>query len=287
MNPLLGAIDTHVHSAPDTIPRRQDDFELARSAAEAGMRAIVLKSHHFSTAPRAELARRCVPDVDVIGGLVLNAASCGGLNPEAVQATFAVGGRIIWLPTISAENHLDHVRRGTASVEIRTLTSNAGPVPIVDTRRRMLPALDAVLDVIAAHDGVLATGHISPAETVMVVERALARGITHIVVTHPELALVGMSIDTQRQLAASGVFFERCYLNVLNGMPPAEMLSQIRSVGVETTILATDLGQAANPPAVVGMRAYHDVLFEVGMTDAEWYIMTTRNPAELLRLAGP
>src|ERR1700682_4450570 len=98
-DPLVGAIDTHVHSAPDTIARKQDDIELARTAAAAGMRAIVLKSHHFPTADRAALAQRYVEGVIVLGGLVLNATAAGGLNPEAVRSAITVGGKVFWLPT--------------------------------------------------------------------------------------------------------------------------------------------------------------------------------------------
>lgn len=40
---LEGAIDFHVHSAPDITPRSVDDFELAKRAADEGMKAIALK----------------------------------------------------------------------------------------------------------------------------------------------------------------------------------------------------------------------------------------------------
>jgi hypothetical protein len=284
VNPLQGAIDTHVHSAPDLVPRAQDDIELARSAADAGMRAIVLKSHHFPTCDRAQLASRLVPAVEVLGGLALNATSCGGINKEAVRTTLAVGGRVIWLPTISAENHLAHLRGEGASQHLRDLTSSEVPVPVVDSRGRLVPALDAVLELIAEYDAVLATGHLAPAETVLVVERAAALGVRRIVVTHPELPLVGMPAGMQRELAAGGVFFERCYVNVINSLPAAEVLARAREVGVETTILASDLGQAANPPAVEGLRAYHDAMAAAGMTDAEWRTMAMANPARLLGL---
>lgn len=285
VDPLLGAIDTHVHSAPDLVPRAQDDVELARSAAAAGMRAIVLKSHHFPTADRAELVRRLVPGVGVLGGLALNATSCGGINSEAVRTALAVGGRVIWMPTISAENHLAHLRGQDASQHLRALTSSQVPVPVVDAGGRLVAALDPVLELIAEYDAVLATGHLAPAETVLVVERAATLGVRRIVVTHPELPLVGMPADTQRELAARGVLFERCYVNVINSVLPAsEVLARAREVGVETTILASDLGQAANPPAVEGLRAYHDALAAAGMTGAEWRTMATDNPARLLGL---
>lgn len=284
MNPhLRGAIDTHVHSAPDTIPRAQDDIELARSAAEAGMRAIVLKNHHFPTADRAALVTRHVPDITVFGGLVLNATAAGGLNPEAVRTSLQVGGRVFWMPTVSAENHLAYVAGLDPRAHIQSLTSSRVPVPLVRDGRTV-PGLDPVLTLIAEADAVLATGHLAATETVLVAERARALGVKRIVVTHPELALVAMPLELQRHLAGLGVFFERCYLNLLEGFSAADMLASARQVGIESTILATDLGQAANPPAAVGLAAYHDRLSDAGMSDAEWDTMVRQNPARMLGL---
>jgi hypothetical protein len=281
--PLVGAIDTHVHSAPDTIPRKQDDIELARTAAAAGMRAIVLKSHHFPTADRAALASRYADGITVLGGLVLNATAAGGLNPEAVRSSLTVGGRVFWLPTVSAENHQAFVSAG-ASELLTNLTSSRVAVPVVRDGRPV-PALDAVLALLAEADAVLATGHLAPAETEAVVARAQELGVKRIVVTHPELELVSMSMEVQHRLAARGVMFERCYINLLHdGRRPAEILAAAREVGVGSTVLATDLGQANNPPAPEGLRDFHDRLAEAGMTEEEWDLMARRNPARLLGL---
>ena len=53
---LEGAIDTHVHSAPDVIERKLDDLQVARQARERGMAAVVLKNHFLPTPLRARLA---------------------------------------------------------------------------------------------------------------------------------------------------------------------------------------------------------------------------------------
>jgi hypothetical protein len=281
--PLQGAIDTHVHSSPDTVPRAQDDIELARSAAAAGMRAIVLKNHHFPTADRAALAMRYVPGITVLGGLVLNATAAGGLNPEAVRTSLQIGGRVFWLPTISAENHLAFVAGVDPTAHIQNLTSSRVPVPLVRDGKTV-PELDPVLTLIAEGDAVLATGHLAPAEIVVVVERAQKLGVKRIVVTHPELELVSMPLEVQESLARRGVFFERCYLNVLQRQNASAVLATARHVGVQSTILATDLGQAANPPATGGFASYHETMREAGMSDSEWDVMARHNPARLLGL---
>ena len=52
---LQGSIDMHMHHGPDTsvTGRRVDALEAAQQAEQAGMRAIVLKNHDYSTAPLA------------------------------------------------------------------------------------------------------------------------------------------------------------------------------------------------------------------------------------------
>ena len=76
-SPIEGAIDFHVHSAPDVFGRSVTDIEAATLARRAGMRAIVLKNHVTSTADRAAVVREVVPGIEVFGGIVLNRAVGG------------------------------------------------------------------------------------------------------------------------------------------------------------------------------------------------------------------
>ncbi|MGZ4312514.1 MAG: DUF6282 family protein, partial [Solirubrobacteraceae bacterium] len=46
---LRGAYDTHIHVAPDVVPRIVDDVTLARRFAELGMDGFILKSHYTCT----------------------------------------------------------------------------------------------------------------------------------------------------------------------------------------------------------------------------------------------
>ncbi|MGH9692897.1 MAG: DUF6282 family protein, partial [Bryobacteraceae bacterium] len=52
---LAGAIDVHVHCAPDSVPRAIDAIDLAKLAKARGMRGLVLKSHWEPTASVAYL----------------------------------------------------------------------------------------------------------------------------------------------------------------------------------------------------------------------------------------
>jgi hypothetical protein len=55
---LVGAIDLHAHSDPDSYPRQWDGFDVARLAKDRGMRAVVLKNHWTETAGLAYLVRK-------------------------------------------------------------------------------------------------------------------------------------------------------------------------------------------------------------------------------------
>src|SRR4029453_11323457 len=101
---LEGAVDLHVHSAPDVDVRRFNDIELANEAARARMGAILIKSHQNSTVERAWLVSKWVHGIRVFGGLVLN-ETVGGLNPAAVRLAISMGAKQVWMPTRSALNH--------------------------------------------------------------------------------------------------------------------------------------------------------------------------------------
>jgi hypothetical protein len=271
---LHGLIDMHIHTAPDVRPRSLDDVDAARQAAEAGMRAIVLKSHVTCTADRASIAQKMVPEVSVFGGVTLNEA-VGGLNPVAVEAALDLGARMIWMPTISARNHI--AKHGGQASGVNVLTADG----------ELLPVLFDIFDLVQQHDAILATGHLSVREIVTLVRKARAAGVRKVVVTHPEVPWVDMSVTTQKELRDLGVTFERCYVSSLpvgGGVPFARLVSAIRQVGVESTVLATDFGVAALPPAVEGMRTYVAALLAEGFSERDIQLMAGETPARLLGL---
>ena len=44
---IRGGYDLHVHSAPDVLPRKMNDIEMARRIEESGMAGYAIKSHYF------------------------------------------------------------------------------------------------------------------------------------------------------------------------------------------------------------------------------------------------
>ncbi len=277
---LSGLIDMHVHSAPDTRPRYGDDIDLARAAAQAGMRAILLKSHVTITADRAQIAEKVVPGVRVFGSLTLN-EEVGGLNPAAVEAAIRLGAREIWMPTRSAANELEYLRRTGAAD-----ASNHKGITVLQADGHLVPAVREILALIAEADIVLGTGHISAQEVKVLVPAAVEQGVHRVLVTHPELPLSNIPLELQKALALPGVWFERCYASTFaRGAAPFEAVAaDIRVLGPARNILTTDCGLASLPPAPDGLRAYLCAFLELGFSWQELMRMTKDNPEFLLRL---
>jgi hypothetical protein len=273
---LEGAVDVHVHSAPDVDVRRFNDLELAREAARARMRAILIKSHQNSTVERAWLVSQVVPGIQVFGGLVLN-ETVGGLNPAAVRLAVSMGAKQVWMPTRSARNHRLH-------------HGLPGGITILDESGQLLPAAEAILQALPGSGCFLGTGHLSQEETFALIDRASQIGGIRILVTHPEWAPTFYSVAQQKALAAHGnVMFERCFVSTthLCGFVPFETIEQaISETGVENTVLSTDLGQPDTPPPAEGLRLYAERLRSTGFSVDDIRRMIHSNPARLLGVEG-
>lgn len=277
---LHGAIDIHMHTAPDVYPRSVTADQAAANARAAGMAAIGVKSHSTDTTTRAEYATRAT-GLPVYGGVTLN-YPVGGLNPHAVLESARQGGVFVWMPTTSARHFLS---RG------HDVGSLAGPVPVhmsglVLGDNDLLPQVEEVLRIVAEHDLVLCSGHVSPTETLMLFARARQLGIGRLVATHPHAAMIGMSVSQMQEAAELGALIEFLYAFATDAVPPpqrvADWAETIRAVGVEHCVLATDGGQSINPPPD---RMFHRFIAEMldnGFTDREIRQMTATAPAQLL-----
>ena len=283
---LRGAYDTHMHISPDVVERRIDDLSLARKFAELGMAGFVLKSHYGSTAERASVVRAAVPGVDVRGAIALNRA-VGGINPLAVEIAAREGARTVWLPTVDSvnESHEREAQPGAKvpvwvklQLDLREQGIEIPPVPVVDDDGLVLPEVHEVLGMIARHDMLLATGHLSRDEIFAVVDAAVDAGVKDIVITHPEFPSQDLSTEDQRALAEQGALLERCFTTPHTGKVSWERwIANIRAAGPESTVLSTDLGQVFNPPVEDGMALMVDRLLEAGFGEEEVYVMAVVN----------
>jgi hypothetical protein len=286
-----GAFDLHVHVDPDVIPRRVTDLELAHHFLARGLRGFVLKSHYTSTAERAAVVRAAVPGVEALGAITLNGA-VGGLNPLAVEIAAREGARIVWLPTVDAENEARaHAHRPPGAKlplwarlqdDLRARGLPVPAVPVLDERGRVRDALRQVMQVVAAHGIVLATGHLSRDEIFEVVAAARAEGVEHVVVTHPDYPTQALDEDDQRALVRQGAWMERCAAPSYSGKVPWERLfAATRAVGAERTVLSTDFGQPANPPVEDGLALMADEFLAAGFGEEEVRRMAVENTAFL------
>jgi hypothetical protein len=270
---LSGFIDPHVHAAPELVPRLLDDVELVKQARAASMAGVLIKSHTSLTATRAQIAARIVPGIRVWGGTVLNRA-VGGFDPDVVETALAYGAAEVWMPTHDARNHRRFFQLEGDGLEVE---DEAGRVP---------DALQTILQLIARHDAILGTGHLSAAEISRLVPVARQHGVRKILVTHPEAPFIDMPLDMQRELATHGCRFERTWVFTTpalgQAMEPARLMRDIREVGVESTVLATDMGQAGNPPPVEGFRAYVQACLTAGFTEPDVRRMGSENIDEWL-----
>jgi hypothetical protein len=273
---LEGIIDIHVHSAPDSIPRKIDSMELARRAKAAGVRGLVLKNHYESTAAVAYLIRREVPGIEIFGGVDLN-LSMGGMNPAAVEhmAKMEGGyGRLVWMGSFDEEAQVRYVKENRPWVS-------------VSKNGELLPEVKQVIGMIAKYDLVMATGHPTAEEALMLIREARRQGVKRIVVTHAMIAPIHMNAAQMKEAASQGAFVEFVFNGLVGSYKEfsfADYAKAIRAIGVDSAILASDLGQVNNPDHMDGWKQYLAGMKAQGFTDAELARMTRANPAKLLGL---
>lgn len=300
---LIGAIDGHVHACPHLNGRSVDVFEAVEQAAAAGMRAIGLMDNFCSSVGYAALARRRLSHlgVEVFGGVILE-PQVGGLSVEVVRAAIGVGypdgenrhaadgARFISLPTHHTRTVAQAEGRDAAYVAACLAIPERGPLP---------DALAAILDLVAAHDIVLNTGHLSAAETVRLVELAQARGVTRLLCPANYF-----TPDDARALTALGACVEFSFFFVTHatqvGLTHVDaekhrvdpvtlprMIELIAAVPPEQVVLSGDCGVSVLPPPVEGLREFLWSLKLSGVPETTLRRAVGDNPARLFRLAAP
>ena len=193
---LIGAIDLHAHSGPDSYDRQWDAFEVAKLAKERGMRGVVLKNHWTESAGLAWLVRKYgTQGIEVFGSVTLD-TPVGGVNPMAVRYMADVEGtwgRIVWMPTHDSEHEVNYNKETRAKA-------------VVSRNGKLIPEVFEVLDLIKERNLTLATGHLTPEEVLMVMAEAKQRGITRIIVTHPLLGaqFTNMSLPQMQEAVKLG-----------------------------------------------------------------------------------
>jgi len=154
-------------------------------------------------------------------------------------------------------------------------------VEVIDGGRIRPEWLD-VLDVVAEHDLLLASGHLSAAETVTLFAEARRRGVRRMLVNHPMMAFLGWNEEAAVTLRGLGAYLELGILPDLLGGPGRSSLGLADSYPASLLAFGGDLGHAAHdPPAVAVAPWLHALERRVGPARAE-AIMTTQTRELLL-----
>lgn len=286
---LVGAIDLHCHSGPAAMPRILDHHEAMLDAADAGFRAVLFKDHFYLGVAHAVMLEKLVPNtgVKLFSGLALNNAS-GGINPHAVNHAANIGAKIVWLPTLSAANHIAQTE-GAAKNFPKTAKRMLSPIPLsaLDANGKITDDTKLVLDLVAEADMILAGGHLPASELIQVFEEAGKRGVKRMLVNHPTY-IVNCTDDDMRALIGLGAYLEHSICMFIPGagqnFGADELAHYIEVAGADHAVLSSDLGLMGSPRPVDGYRQIVGMLLDLQIPKADIKKMIGDNAAWLLNL---
>jgi hypothetical protein len=288
---LEGAYDLQIHVGPDVIPRRIDDIDCARDFLSHRMRGFVLKSHYIQTGERAQVVTKAVPGINAYGAVTLN-HSVGGLNPVAVEIAGRSGCKVVWMPTVDAENETAGRLDGGseklpfwAKIQRELASEGIAPPPlsVVDGSGNVTEPARRCMERIARHNMILATGHLGRREIFALVRTAREMGLRKVVVTHAEFPSQNLTGNEQKELADMGAVIEHCFTTTYTAKAPWEAaFANIRTTGVSRTMLSTDLGQTINPPVADGFAMFAQRLLNAGFSSDEIRTMAVTIPTRLV-----
>jgi len=202
---------------------------------------------------------------------------------------------VVWMPTTDSHaerEHLAHQPPGAnlpvwakVEAEFSERGIQSTPVATLDGDGALLPETRLVLEVVAEHGLVLATGHLGRAEVFPIVNAAREACVEHVVVTHPDFPAQDFSVDEQLELAGMGAWIERCFTTPHTGKCSWDQwLEGTRAVGAERTLLSSDLGQVKNPPVEDGLALMADRLLDAGFGEDEVRTMAVTNTRRIANL---
>ena len=320
-----GGIDLHAHQDPDSngpsygqAARSDDAMDLYTRAKAAGMRGFVIKEHLDQSAGLAYYMRKLHPEMEIFGGMGSNFTTGSKVNPWAIiHMTEMKGGwgRIVWMPSWDSENSSHKVRN-----YMTTLAPRRAPFfdpPFVSVARcadggrfwanypkpcdggDLLPEVKEAIKVIATTktrdsngDLILATGHNSPEEDLMMIKEAVKAGVKHTIITHPLLDVVDMTPEQIKQAVALGPEIYAEFTSQFGNQDPSspmvkQYVAGIRAAGVDHAFVSSDTGQINSDFQPDALAKCAKVLRANGFTEQELAKLFKVNPAKILGLTPP
>jgi hypothetical protein len=285
---MEGAYDTHTHAMPGISPSKNTILEIVKEAKSFGMAGIVFKDINYSTAPQAAIVTEVVQDIKTIGGVTLS-ASLGGVNPFAVEASFKMGGKVVWMFALDS------------AFQVKQMFAPGYPFPMEHNRNMLVPVdtggysifkegteelMDEAREIVALckkYDGVLETSHLSPEEAFAIIKEGKNQGLERMVVTHANSTLTPYTTEQQKafiELGATINFSFEPYLSRIarSSLPMSDLAKLIRLIGVENVTLGTDVGASFWPSPVECIRIMIASFVIDKFTDEEIKLMVSVNP---------
>jgi hypothetical protein len=292
---LKGAVDLHCHSGPSVMQRVLDHLDAAMDCEQAGFAALVFKDHYYPGMAHARIIHHAYPDLKVrlFSGVALNNA-VGGVNPYAVDHCVKLGGKIVWMPTFSAANHIRDLaeKRHGADTFPKTAQRMLDPTPlsVLDANGVLTDETKHCLDLIAEGDVILAGGHLHISEQSKLFEEAKRRGVKKMMVNHPTY-IVGFTNEDMKSFASMGVYLEHSVGMFTDGARGKrwevdEVVRLMRLVGPERTILGSDLGLTGAPRPIEGFRQVVSKLLDLQVARGDIRKIISTNALALLGLAA-
>lgn len=284
---LDGAIDFHVHSAPDSMPRYGSCIQIAQEARDAGMRGIVFKDHFIPSFVKAQLASEVVEGITLVGGLCLNNTS-GGMNPHFVKWGLTAGAKQIMFPTMHSRLSM-RKRANTLHSKSFSFGMQMEPVKVIeDDGENVTAETDIILKMIAEAGVILSLGHMDSQEIRAILKKTKEYNIQKIVMEHPNFYCPELySMEDLEEFAAAGVYLSHSFgcMNPLYGRKdPKDTAAIMKAVGADHCMMMTDAGQQESAAPHESMRQFCEIMFRCGISKDEIYTMTKYNPAKLLGL---
>ena len=165
-------------------------------------------------------------------------------------------GRIVWMPTFDSEN------------QVRFAKENR-PFVSVSRNGELLPAVRDVIALVAKHDLILATGHSSADEGLLLLREARRQNARRVIVTHAMNDPIRMTVPQMKEAASLGAFIE--FVGSSPAAPDANarydrFADAIRQIGPQFCILSSDLGQMGNPLPADGFGRFISAMRERGFS---------------------
>ncbi|MFZ1090761.1 MAG: DUF6282 family protein [Xanthobacteraceae bacterium] len=293
-------IDMHVHIGPEFLRRKYNAASLAEEARREGF-GVVMKNHFQPTTGQVSQIRRPDDTVPLVGSVALN-FNCGGVDDHGVRAGLSGWKRdvtaadvdrdrfVVWMPTMCCEAHLRCYNRRDISTawgvkaEYTRFYAEGTGYQLDRADAAKVAALDRALDLILQYDLILATGHLDSNETLFVVERAYAKGIRRIILTHPLFQSTELTPETMHRMWTQyGAYSELCFSNLaMDHLTYDQYMAVIDAVGAPGVLLSSDVGQIFSPTVGDSLREFFGEFQKRGIKEDDIVQMSVLNANRLL-----